>query len=137
MPDSFSQLYSLISQKHAEAALDNAEAALHENLRMRAIAVVTCIFLPPTAVAVSFKCHDALINLGKLIPTLFQTFFSTSFWNWGPTDKSKVVSGWIWVYFLLTFMMTMILLLILYGMSNRRKKKATKTNVMKENNLSA
>ena len=52
---------------------------------MRVISVVTLIFLPGTFVA---------------------TMFSTSFWDFSPDSTGPRVSKWIWIYWLLTTLLT-------------------------------
>lgn len=90
---------SLISQRHAEAALN-------ESYVMRIMAIVTLIFLPATAVA---------------------TMFSTSFWNWMPAHEAKkddnVVSPWIWIYFLCSVVLSLAVYLFTYIMHRRKRER--------------
>ncbi|KAL5388940.1 hypothetical protein DPSP01_002646 [Paraphaeosphaeria sporulosa] len=90
---------SLISQRHAEAALN-------ESYVMRIMAVVTLIFLPATAVA---------------------TMFSTSFWNWMPAHEAKkddnFVSPWIWIYFLCSIILSLAVYLLTYVMHRRKRER--------------
>ncbi|KNG50788.1 hypothetical protein TW65_01766 [Stemphylium lycopersici] len=58
---------------------------------MRLITIITLIFLPGTFVA---------------------TFFSTSFWNFAPDNKGSKVSSWVWLYFLLTAGLTLLVFLV-------------------------
>jgi hypothetical protein len=56
---------------------------------MRLITAITLIFLPGTFVA---------------------TLFSTSFWDFAPGSKGANVSGWVWLYFVITISLTMLVL---------------------------
>jgi Mg2+ and Co2+ transporter CorA len=108
-------VYSLIAQRDnassiqtAEASLRIAEAtradnvamkaiaedskavaleSLRKNVTMRTIAVVTMLFLPATFIA---------------------TLFSASFFNFQARD-GPVVSHWIWLYVLVTVIMTVVI----------------------------
>ena len=52
---------------------------------MRIIAAVTLIFLPGTFIA---------------------TLFSASFWNFQPTNTGPIVSKWVWLYWVITAVLT-------------------------------
>jgi hypothetical protein len=56
---------------------------------MRLITAITLIFLPGTFVA---------------------TFFSTSFWDFSPDNNGTKISAWVWLYFLITISLTMLVL---------------------------
>jgi hypothetical protein len=108
------KIYSLIGQKDNRLNISAASASCQiasdsrriailtrrDSTDMRIIAAVTLIFLPGTFVA---------------------TVFSTGFFDWGngdPTSSSdnegsgggKIVSGYIWVYFMLTGILTFVVL---------------------------
>jgi uncharacterized membrane protein len=61
---------------------------------MRVITAITLVFLPGTFVA---------------------TLFSASFWNFDPRSSGPMVSKWVWLYFLATFALTLIVLGIWRG----------------------
>jgi hypothetical protein len=67
---------------------------------MQVIAGVTLVFLPGTFVA---------------------TLFSASFWDFQPGNTGRIVSGWVWLYFVTTILLTSI---VLFGwqMSSRLRK---------------
>ncbi|KAF2464435.1 uncharacterized protein BDR25DRAFT_307171 [Lindgomyces ingoldianus] len=71
-------VYSLIGQKENELNLMYGSD-------MRTIAIVTLIFLPGTFVA---------------------TLFSASFWNFGPSNTGPIVSKWVWLYWVITGLLT-------------------------------
>jgi hypothetical protein len=56
---------------------------------MRVITAITLVFLPGTFIA---------------------TLFSTSFWNFDPRGTGPLVSRWVWLYFVTTFALTLIVL---------------------------
>jgi hypothetical protein len=58
---------------------------------MRVIYIVTLIFLPGTFVA---------------------TFFSTRFWDFGPSNQGSKVSHWVWLYWVVTVVLTMFVISI-------------------------
>ncbi|KAF2113209.1 hypothetical protein BDV96DRAFT_119380 [Lophiotrema nucula] len=98
-------VYSLTAQRDNEtnlrisAAMANeshintivARASLRYGLDMRIIAAVTLIFLPGTFVA---------------------TFFSIDFFDFGPDNGGAKVSKWIWVYFVVTIVLTLAVLAV-------------------------
>ena len=52
---------------------------------MRLISIVTLVFLPGTFVA---------------------TLFSTSFWDFSPSNHGAMVSKWVWLYLVVTALLT-------------------------------
>ncbi|KAF2436334.1 hypothetical protein EJ08DRAFT_644707 [Tothia fuscella] len=96
-------IYSLISQKDSRAHIASAEATRQiadesrkmahltrrDSTDMRIIAAVTMVFLPGTFTA---------------------TLFSASFFDFTPTDHG-LVSSWIWLYCVITFILTLFVLL--------------------------
>ncbi|KAJ9144602.1 hypothetical protein NKR23_g5865 [Pleurostoma richardsiae] len=86
--------------------VDIASAAGKDSSQMRSIALVTMVFLPGT---------------------FFATLFSMSFFNWFPSakdnDTSAIVSGYVWIYFLLTGVFTIVTLFLWwYFLVCRRSK---------------
>ena len=71
----------------AEESKIVATESLRKNDSMRSIAIFTMLFLPPTFIA---------------------TLFSTSFFNFQSRD-GPVVSPWIWLYILLTAVLTVVI----------------------------
>ena len=70
---------------------------------MRVITAVTVVFLPATFTAVNLPRHTLTASNLPL-----QTFFSTTFFNFGAGDDGKVYSVWLWLYFVLTLVLTAI-----------------------------
>lgn len=66
-----------------------AKESLKSSADMQVIAAVTLIFLPGTFIA---------------------TLFSTSFWNLGPENKDSIVSKWVWLYAVVTIVLTLAVL---------------------------
>lgn len=71
-------MYALVAQK------DN-ELSHQYGADMRLIAIVTLVFLPGTFVA---------------------TLFSTSFWDFSPSNEGAMVSKWVWLYLVVTAILT-------------------------------
>ncbi|ORY59502.1 uncharacterized protein BCR38DRAFT_58470 [Pseudomassariella vexata] len=88
-------IYTLISQRDsrshfvlAEATQKLAAMSRKDSIDMRIIAAVTLIFLPATFTA---------------------TFFSASFFNFQPSGGDHV-SSWVWLYWVVTVLLTIIVL---------------------------
>ncbi|KAH7348240.1 hypothetical protein BKA66DRAFT_576155 [Pyrenochaeta sp. MPI-SDFR-AT-0127] len=81
-------VYALIAQQ--DNALNHRYGA-----DMRIIAAVTLLFLPGTFVA---------------------TLFSASFWDFGPGNQGPKVSQYIWVYWVITIVLTLAVLCIWKGL---------------------
>ena len=104
-----SQVYAMLQQRDNE--LNHRYAA-----DMRVITAITLVFLPATFIA---------------------TLFSTSFWDFGPANTGQKVSSWVWLYFVLTLGLTLIVLSIWRGFTVIERSKTlimdlwTKSVVMK------
>ncbi len=88
-----------------EMAEDSRNIAIltrKDSTDMRIIAVVTLLFLPGTFMA---------------------TFFSADFFNFSPGDSKKVVSKWIWLYFVLTGAATLVIFAAWYLSSKTQNQK--------------
>lgn len=70
--------------------VDIATAAGRDSSQMRSISLVTMIFLPGT---------------------FFATVFSMTFFNWN-SENGVVVSGYVWIYFLITVVFTIMTLFL-------------------------
>ncbi|KAF7590823.1 hypothetical protein BBP40_002346 [Aspergillus hancockii] len=91
-------------QALANSSRDVAIAASRDGAVMRTIAAVTMFFLPATFTA---------------------TFFSTSFFDFHVGRHERVYSWWIWLYFLVTVILTGMVLGCWFVMSNRKEKEIT------------
>ncbi|KAF2262237.1 hypothetical protein CC78DRAFT_582841 [Lojkania enalia] len=80
---------AMASEAHTSTIM--ARASLRYGLDMRVIATVTLIFLPGTFVA---------------------TFFSINFFNFDPENDGAKMSNWVWVYFVVTIVLTGIVLTV-------------------------
>ena len=100
-----------------------ALATLQDSAAMRTISAVTTFFLPATFTAVCYSqtylAYSARLGLITMISR--QTLFSTTFFNFQNAGGS-MVSKWIWLYWLITAILTA---LTNYGWywSIRRKEK--------------
>jgi len=81
------QVYAILQQRDNE--LNRRYAA-----DMRVITAITLVFLPGTFVA---------------------TLFSASFWNFDPRSAGPLVSSWVWLYFFVTLMLTLVVLAVWRG----------------------
>jgi len=101
-------IYTLISQRESRSQVELAkisrrlaELTQSDSTHMRVIAGVTLVFLPATFMA---------------------TFFSTTFFDFRPSEKDYV-SKWIWLYCLLTICLTVAILgLWWYALRSVRRK---------------
>ena len=112
-------IYTLITQRESRSQVELgkitrrlAELSQRDSTHMRIIAAATLVFLPATFVA---------------------TFFSTSFFNFQP-GGSNHISPWIWLYCLLTTILT-ALTLFLWWHAMRSEKKKTKAALRRQSKL--
>jgi hypothetical protein len=66
------------------------------------------------------------ISYPARILTQAQTFFSTNFFNFLAPEGERVVSGWIWLYFLFITAFTVATSAIYYTLSQRNRQKIAK-----------
>ncbi|KAK0725507.1 hypothetical protein B0H67DRAFT_659078 [Lasiosphaeris hirsuta] len=85
-----------------------------ESAQMRSIALLTMIYLPMSCVA---------------------SIFSTSLFNWRPSEGEAVVSDYIWVLFVLSVGLTVITVLAWHFTTNREKKREDKRSQSFDINL--
>ncbi|KAI8931742.1 hypothetical protein NX059_011384 [Plenodomus lindquistii] len=83
---------------------------------MRVITAITLVFLPGTFIA---------------------TLFSTSFWNFAPNNSGPKVSGWVWLYFVVTAILTLVVLSVWRGFTVLKQFKKTLSQFWQENVLVA
>ncbi|WPG98670.1 Hypothetical protein R9X50_00146300 [Acrodontium crateriforme] len=91
----------LMNFETAESSRRIAEATLSESASMKAIAVMTMIFLPGTAVA---------------------SFFSMAMFDWNANDGSELASKWLWIYFVIAIPLTGLVLMVWWVFSKRMAK---------------
>ncbi|KAH7403744.1 hypothetical protein BKA64DRAFT_641711 [Cadophora sp. MPI-SDFR-AT-0126] len=113
-------IYSLIAQKdNALSMRDNASlkaisedqrrialAATKDSAAMGVIAAITTVFLPATFTA---------------------TFFSTTFFNFQPGKGEHIVSGWLWLYFLVTIILSVLIISWWLSISRRKFREIQRT----------
>ncbi|KAK1756585.1 hypothetical protein QBC47DRAFT_380218 [Echria macrotheca] len=116
-------IYSLIAQRDSALALkDNAAlkgisedqrtialAATRDSAAMKTISIITAVFLPATFTA---------------------TFFSSAFFRFPTDEAADVVSKWIWVYVVVTTLLSVGVLGWWY-MSRRRKERDIELGLLK------
>lgn len=114
-----------ISKEQNKIAL----AATQSNASMGFISILTILFLPATFTAVS-HLHLLLKEICltdeqngqviaspsplKLMLINRQTFFSTTFFNFQADRNGIVVSWWLWVYFVVTLLLSAFVLVPLW-----------------------
>ncbi|KAI1136870.1 hypothetical protein F5Y05DRAFT_414590 [Hypoxylon sp. FL0543] len=74
---------------HGDTNVEIALATGRDSRHMRTISIVTMVFLPGT---------------------FFASVFSMQFFNWIPSDDGTVVSHYLWIYFLVTVVATLLTL---------------------------
>lgn len=115
-------VYSLSAQRDnslsiqlAESSLEISEAIRSDNLAMKAIAENSRIIAEESKIVAteSLRKNDAMRSIAVVMmlflpPTFIATLFSTSFFNFQSRD-GPVVSPWIWLYILLTAVLTAVI----------------------------
>ncbi|KAJ4360005.1 uncharacterized protein N0V89_000564 [Didymosphaeria variabile] len=99
-----------VQMVYALRAQQDNELSHQYGADMRVISIVTLIFLPGTFVA---------------------TVFSTSFWDFDPANEGPMVSKWVWLYWVVTVVLTTCVISIwtwwpLLGKFNERKLRPLK-----------
>ena len=99
--------YTLMARSDTWLNLQVARASKRDSTDMRSIAVLTLVFLPGTFVA---------------------TFFSTSFYNFHVIGKDDLVSKYYWIFWVVTVVLTLSVLLIwwAFGVYLDRKEQTSK-----------
>ncbi|KAK0643841.1 hypothetical protein B0T16DRAFT_416705 [Cercophora newfieldiana] len=92
--------WSQIGYQDTQANLEIAKDTRQDSSQMRSIAFLTMLFLPATFIA---------------------SFFSTSFFNFQPTGSESVLSPYIWIYPVVTFIITAMVMACWYFFTKRRR----------------
>lgn len=106
-----------IAERSREVAEESAKIATlsrEDNLAMREVAIATAKDSATMRVI-------AAVTLFFLPPTFIATFFSTSFFDFKPLDGDHV-SAWLWLYFVLTVAMVVIVM-VFWELSSRHNLK--------------
>lgn len=117
-------MLGLISQKDAENSATIALSTMRDSTAMKTIAVLTTLFLPGTYVA---------------------TLFSTTMFNWNPPssgssttpdspDSTPTVSPYIWVYWVISIPLTLLVMLLWLFWSRRELWKSRPELVLGKHN---
>jgi Mg2+ and Co2+ transporter CorA len=93
-------VYSMIGQRDNKLNIETAIAARRDSNAMRIIAAVTLVFLPGTFTA---------------------TLFSTTFFNF-QYQSSRIVSSWLWLYFVVTVFLTLAVVAGWYYLEKRQNR---------------
>ncbi|KAF2092960.1 hypothetical protein NA57DRAFT_81894 [Rhizodiscina lignyota] len=122
-------VYNLIAQRDsasnlelAHNSLKIAEVSREDNIAMQALA------RDSKEIAIATSRDSATMRIISGVTTLFlpatftATLFSTSFFNFQGGRDSKVVSWWIWLYWLVTVLLTLAIHLWWYLTSKRKEE---------------
>ena len=90
----------MIGQRDNKLNIETAKAARRDSNAMRIIAAVTLVFLPGTFTA---------------------TLFSTTFFNF-QYQSSRIVSWWLWLYFVVTVVLTLAVVAGWYYLEKRQNQ---------------
>jgi hypothetical protein len=93
-------VYSMIGQRDNKLNIETAIAARRDSNAMRIIAAVTLVFLPGTFTS---------------------TLFSTTFFNF-QYQSSRIVSSWLWLYFVVTVFLTLAVVAGWYYLEKRQNR---------------
>ncbi|EQB48786.1 protein kinase [Colletotrichum gloeosporioides Cg-14] len=91
------------SMGHSKANTSIAVATKEDSSQMRSIAFLTMVFLPATFVA---------------------TLFSMTFFQWIPDDSEKMVSPFLWIYFVVALLLTLFTVWLLRRLANPKTDKS-------------
>ncbi|KAK4185069.1 hypothetical protein QBC35DRAFT_440184 [Podospora australis] len=91
--------WNQIGYQDTQTNLKIATATRQDSNQMRSIAFLTMIFLPAT---------------------FLSSLFSTTFFNWSPSDDEKIVSSYFWVYPVLAVPITAVVVVCWYCTTRRR-----------------
>lgn len=127
--DVCTQVYSLIGQKDnklnietAAASRKIAEISLRHNTSMKEMAEDSRNIAILTRKDSTDMRIIAVVTLMFLPGTFMATLFSSGFFNFLPTRSTQVVSGWIWLYFVLTGASTLLVFIAWYQFSKKQNK---------------
>jgi hypothetical protein len=114
-------VYSMIGQRDADASKEIAATSLFHNEAMKEIAEDSRqIAILTRRDSVDMRIIAA-VTLVFLPGTFMATMFGSGFFRFFPQDSSKrVVSGWIWLYFVLTVAVTAAVLMFWWYFSKRQ-----------------
>lgn len=126
-------VYSLIAQRDnavnmqiAEASRRIAEASRLDNLAMREIAEDSKAVALATARDSAAMRVIAAVTILFLPATFTATLFSASFFDFHPRNPSKVVSTWVWLYCVVTIILTLLIQGAWYISSRRKEQQVVK-----------
>ncbi|KAF2460108.1 hypothetical protein BDY21DRAFT_184939 [Lineolata rhizophorae] len=99
-------IYSLVAQKDSLIAQKNNALSMRDSAAMKVISVITAAFLPATFTA---------------------TLFSTTFFDFQPEKEGHIASAWLWLYFAVAIILTIIIFSWWYVSSRHVTKKIHKS----------
>ena len=121
-------VYSMISQRDADSSREIAATSLFHNQAMKDIADESRKIAALTRKDSGDMRIIAGVTLVFLPGTFMATFFSSSFFKFLPDGTSKVVSGWIWLYFVLTFVANAVVFLFWWYFSRQQAHDSQKVS---------
>lgn len=113
-------VYSMVAQRDSAASVALAEASRQDNILMRKIAEDS------KRVAVATSRDSAAMKIIAAVTILFlpgtfvATLFSTSFFNF--QQPGKVVSWWVWLYWVVAVVLTVAIHLAWYFISRNKEQ---------------
>jgi hypothetical protein len=107
-------VYSLIAQKDNQVNIQIARSSLVDSNSMKVIAEATARDSAAMVVI-------SIVTIAFLPATFTATFFSTTFFNFQNQGQS-VMSQWIWLYWVITAPLTIIIMGVWYLLSKKRGK---------------
>jgi len=115
------------SKTVAELSNEVALATARDSAAMRIISAVTLFFLPATFTAVSSK-SSLEIDKNIALITKLQTFFSTTFFNFQNEGGSVVSKKWIWLYPIVTLVLTGVTHFVWFRSTTRKGREIISRN---------
>jgi hypothetical protein len=99
-------------------------ATLKDSNSMKNLAVLATIFLPGTYIAVSCHCN-VLSSRACPLKSGLQSLFSTSMFNFSDPTRLQV-SNHLWLYWVITVPLTVIVFSVLQGIRYREREEKNK-----------
>ncbi|OCK84853.1 hypothetical protein K432DRAFT_90907 [Lepidopterella palustris CBS 459.81] len=127
------QIYSLMAQNDnafniqtAEASLRVAEASQRDSKATKTIAEDSKLVALATSRDSAAMRTIAAVTILFLPATFTATLFSTTFFNFQAPKHERVVSSWVWLYWLVTVLLTIVIHSTRYFTSRRKEQEITR-----------
>ena len=105
-------MWSLVEQRENIINQSIQAATRRDSYAMKSLAVMSMIFLPGMAVAVSHEVLPQLVSRSLLLIPSTQAVFETSLFNWQAQKAGDILSNRFWIYWAVVIPLTATILSI-------------------------